>query len=399
MTTTLEPATLTATPTRFNRDPEWAARSIRTLFLLQGDRRPFSPEEVEWARTALNRGDDLGNRLARTMVDDHAFSMRDLDEALTTGETTIPSLRDLLAVVDGSATPTWVDFAAIERGAAVCRRSGELGLDVLATASLMTGFTSSATTRQLVGTGKLVDDPGARLQRTAKWWSEIIAPGAAMRPHHSGWKAAVRIRIIHGLANTMLSRQDDWDRAEWGEPINQSDQLATIGLFSTTFLLALRGLGMPLSRAEGNDVMALWRYVGWLLGVDEDVLPATEFEGRRRMVQVGQYAPAPDANTAILGAAMYEYFAELNYPRMQAFQRRFGQRYRGSLQAVFVGQSGLRELGIPAEHQWAVPVAWARYFPIQMAARLSPRVREWATRRGERRINTLISLNIPDGDK
>ncbi|WP_019203810.1 oxygenase MpaB family protein [Tsukamurella sp. 1534] len=383
------------TPRRFDRDPKWAEGSTRSLRVLQKDRRPFTADEIEWARAGVGRGDELGNRLARAMIDDRAFTMRDVDAAIAAGETEIPALRGLLDAVGPAATPGWVDHAACERGAAVCRRAGSLGLDVLATASLMTGYTTSATTRQLVATGRLVDGVDRRIHETTQWWSEIIAPGGAMRPYRSGWRAAVKVRVVHGLANTTLERRADWDRAEWGEPINQSDQLGTLGLFSTTFLLGVRALGMPVTDAEGRDVMALWRYVGWLLGIDEAVLPATEGEGRRRMVQIGQYAPGPDADSAVLGRALYGNWGRHEYPVLGDLRRRFYQRYLGSLEGVFAGPSGLRSLGLPQELPWAVPVAWVNHAPFQLAARVSPRARRWATVRGERQIAGWLERNRP----
>ncbi len=381
------------TPERFDRDPEWAAGSVRILRILQKDRRPFTPEEIAWARAAVSRGDELGNRLGRAMIDDRAFSMRDLDAALESGATTNPVLQELLDAVGPAATPDWVDFDACARGAAVCRRSGSLGLDVLATASLMTGYTTSATTRQLVATGRLVGGVDARIHETTQWWAEII--GGALRPGERAWRSAVKVRVIHGLANTTLLRRDDWDTAEWGVPINQSDQLGTLGLFSTTFLIGVRVLGMPVSAAEGRDVMALWRYVGWLLGIDEHVLPATEGEGRRAMVQIGQYTPGPDADSAVLGRALYGNWGRHAYPFAQGLRRGFYQRYLGSLEGVFAGRRGLEDLGLPAALPWAVPVAWANHVPAQVAARLSPAVRSWATVRGERQIATWLRRNRP----
>lgn len=393
MTTAQSNTPAVTTPERFDRDPAWAARTVLPLRILQRDRRPFTSDEIEWARRAVDRGDDLGNRMARAMIDEHAFSMADLDAALETGRTEVPALRELLDVV--AQTPDWVDFDACARGAAVCRRAGTLGLDVLATASLMTGYTTSATTRQLVATGRLVEGVDARIHETTQWWARIIAPGDAIRPHHTAWRAAVKVRVIHGLANTTLTRRADWDRAEWGVPINQSDQLGTLGLFSTSFLVAVRALGMPVSAAEGRDVMSLWRYVGWLLGIDDHVLPATEGEGRRRMVQVGQYSPGPDADSVVLGRALYGNWGRHNYPVLQGIRRKVHQRYLGSLETVFAGPWGTRDLGIPMDLPWAVAVTWARHAPVQFAARFSPVVRRWATDRGEQQIATWLRRNEP----
>lgn len=80
----------------------------------------------------------------------------------------------------------------------------------------------------------------------------------------------------------------------------------------------------------------------------------------------------------------------------RGLRRRFHQHYLGSLEGVFAGSRGLRDLGLPPELPWAVPVAWAGHLPFQVAARLSPVARGWVTARGERQIATWLRRNRQD---
>jgi ER-bound oxygenase mpaB/B'/Rubber oxygenase, catalytic domain len=58
-----------------------------------------------------------------------------------------------------------------------------------------------------------------------------------------------------------------------------------VGLFNSTLLLGGRVLGRWVGAEDSCAVMHLWKYVGWLLGVNEDWL----FEGARE--QVGPLFP------------------------------------------------------------------------------------------------------------
>jgi len=72
-----------------------------------------------------------------------------------------------------------------------------------------------------------------------------------------------------GENDTGSSRNSSsWDVHDNGVPINQEDAAATLLAFSANALLGVEMiLGFPLPRYEREAFLALWRYVGWLLGV------------------------------------------------------------------------------------------------------------------------------------
>lgn len=60
-----------------------------------------------------------------------------------------------------------------------------------------------------------------------------------------------------------------WDINNYGIPINQEDMAATLLAFSVNVLVGIEiVLGQPLPENEQHDYLALWRYLGWLLGID-----------------------------------------------------------------------------------------------------------------------------------
>jgi len=66
------------------------------------------------------------------------------------------------------------------------------------------------------------------------------------------------------LAN---QRPDYYNVKEWGIPVNDLDQIATIGTFCATLIwLSFPRQGIFLSQQEIVDYIALWRYIGYVLG-------------------------------------------------------------------------------------------------------------------------------------
>ncbi len=55
----------------------------------------------------------------------------------------------------------------------------------------------------------------------------------------------------------------------WGRPMNQFDLAMTNLAFSSVVLLGIRALGIFPSKQETESFLHFWRYVGWLMGIDE----------------------------------------------------------------------------------------------------------------------------------
>ncbi|PRC48843.1 DUF2236 domain-containing protein, partial [Mycobacterium sp. ITM-2017-0098] len=96
-----------------------------------------------------------------------------------------------------------------------------------------------------------------------------------------GFKLTVHVRLMHALVNHQFEKNGRWDIARWGLPINQTDQAATLGLFNGALLLGVRMLGVRVSHGESRAIMHLWKYVGWLMGVDDDWLCDNEAQQHR----------------------------------------------------------------------------------------------------------------------
>ncbi|ALE85573.1 oxygenase MpaB family protein [Pseudonocardia sp. HH130629-09] len=269
-------------PRRFHSAPERAARIARPLGLVVGVRDPDPALLAEIGRRTLTR-DETGAALARAMGrdrdDPQRVTMRALHTALAAGAAPAdapPALRDFFAAV--TPDPDWLDRDLLERGARAYRRLGRSRDDVLLSLSLIGGYRYGGPTELLVRTGGLTG-AGAmrRLGETQAWAFAVSRPGG-MEAGGEGWAATLQVRAMHALVAERFERGDRYDVDTHGLPINQSDAAATLGLFNSTAILGCRLLGRHVPRADGAAIMHLWRYVGWLIGVDDDWLFDTERE-------------------------------------------------------------------------------------------------------------------------
>jgi hypothetical protein len=99
-------------------------------------------------------------------------------------------------------------------------------------------------------------------------------------------------------------------------------------------------------------MMHLWRYIGWLMGVEEDLLSETEMQGRTSLYQnVISQAP-PDESSAALGRALMNEPLDRHYPWGGALRGRFNRARHLSMLRLFVGREGMQHLGLPPALPW-----------------------------------------------
>jgi hypothetical protein len=97
-------------------------------------------------------------------------------------------------------------------------------------------------------------------------------PAQALRPGGKAWKLALQVRTLHGKVRQSILQptgKRQWDTKKYGVPINQEDMSATLLAFSVNVIMGFEIIaGVPLPDQEQLDYLALWRYIGWLLGID-----------------------------------------------------------------------------------------------------------------------------------
>jgi hypothetical protein len=256
----------------------------------------------------LMQGDPLADDAVRALAA-HPTDVRQamVDRALDEGIDAVPdapdALRALFAQLD--RVPFWVDPERLDRGGAAFLRAGLLGGMVLGAYSLVAGYCSPAGNKPLAFSGRLSQDAPRRLAETGRFVQAVTARGG-MRRRGDGFKAMVKVRLVHASVRAMLSRSPRWNAAAWGVPINQYDMSGTTLLFSYVVLDGLDKMGFRLSDDERADFMHLWRYGGYLLGVDEELRCATEAEAKALWDLLSSTQAPPDDDSRALAHALLD---------------------------------------------------------------------------------------------
>jgi hypothetical protein len=343
-------------PARYRAAEKRGARLGRPL-RVAARIRDVDEELLERLGRGFMETDELGGRLANAMrlpaTDPQRVTMADFRSALADGIDSMPdapaALREFFDVVE--AVPDWVDWDLVEAGARVFRGLGQNSLDILLQLSLIGGYRFGGPTDLLVATGGLSGDSTMRrLGETQKWGVALSQPGG-MRRGSEGYAVAVHVRLMHALVNESFTSR--WDVERWGMPINQTDQLATLGLFNGVPLIGCRALGARVTRADSRAYMHLWKYVGWLMGVDEQWLVDSEREQHRLnyhvlLVQDDISEAGPKLANAIVDAQR-----TLHFRRFSTVRRWLARERLLSMLTALLGPGSMRDLQLPVRPPWA----------------------------------------------
>ena len=166
--------------------------------------------------------------------------------------------------------PDWLDAKAIAAGQNVM-----LGFVALSRLSLMHSLFSGGVfvraTLVTRATGRLGANPATRISETGAFIGAILQPGG-LEEGALGHETTLRVRLLHASIRAWLKRMSDFSRDFVGEPIDQTMLAMTLSLFSYLNLRSFARLGVRFSEGENEALQHLWRYVGWLLGIDEALL-------------------------------------------------------------------------------------------------------------------------------
>lgn len=172
--------------------------------------------------------------------------------------------------------PLWADPAKIALGQELFCRYGPQIVLILNCYSLPASYAARKGVQVLHRTTRLQSSAHRRVVETAHMVMDVMRPGG-LAPAGTGVRTAQKVRLMHAAVRHLLLQ--DWD-AELGVPINQEDLAGTLLTFSYVVVDGLRKLGLDLEHAEVEAYFHAWNVVGHIMGVREDLLAATEAEGR-----------------------------------------------------------------------------------------------------------------------
>ena len=307
-----------------------------------------------------------------------------VDRLLSEGIEAVPeapaALRDLHAFAH--EVPPWVDWETLERGGRLLRRAAVLGGMVLGARALVLGYASPGGNKPLVFSGRLREQAARRLNETSRFVQAVTSAGG-LRPGGDGVLITLKVRLMHAQVRRMILASGRWQAELWGAPINQHDMAATTLLFSLITLEGLRILGLHITVEEADAYMHLWRYVGHLIGVAPELLPAGEREAERLRDLIQATQAAPDDDSRYLVHALLHSGEQAGSAEQRARARRFRTFVEGVCRGL-VGDALADQLAVPRT-SWSTAVRAIRTMTtgLELARRRSASLEEHMVRLGE----------------
>ncbi|XID75071.1 oxygenase MpaB family protein [Alkanindiges sp. WGS2144] len=254
-----------------------------------------------------------------------------------------PVLVELFALIDQQ--PDWLDINQLDVARQFMQSVGLNANYILKDMALMGGYLLSGFNQALVLTGALDKNASQRLAETSKWWMDCTEKNGLAR-FNTGFKSTIHVRMIHALVRRNLQRKQDWRSEQWGLPICQIDMAATNLAFCSLFLLGLRAIGIFPAPHEASAVMHFWKYLGWLMGVDERWLVDSELDGHILLYHTMLTQSPPDWTSKALGYALSQEPLTKQYDSWQAVKRYWDYHKRLSISQYFLGRKKMQQLGV-----------------------------------------------------
>ncbi|KAH6884177.1 hypothetical protein B0T10DRAFT_493706 [Thelonectria olida] len=256
--------------------------------------RKFGNYEFEWTKLHLPREetdplryqyDELGSQVV-DKLQDIAKKQRESEGASHPRTDLYALLRDnhehdeTLAKFWGQVhtVPEWVDWEQLERGQKFFYRYAAANLMGFAFQGFMgENSAASGVVEVLVRTGGFSTRVLLRrLLETFQFVLQATKSLEAVKPGGEGHTTTVRVRLLHSsvrqrIMKLVKSRPDYFDVEKFGVPVNTLDSIHSITTFACNHMwLQLPQMGVYPDKQEIADYIALFRYLGYVLGTPDE---------------------------------------------------------------------------------------------------------------------------------
>lgn len=279
--------------------------------------------------------------------------------------------------------PEWLDWDLFDRGATVFRRYGKELYPYFGMATFA-GYRTPSVTKPLILTGAYTGNSALnRFWETCKHWTDVSEPGG-MRPGAPGFVTSLHVRLLHCMIRSRIINHREWDRAQLGVPISQFNMFTTLMAGSIISGQQLRSLGYRTSDDDIVAMLHMWRYIGFVMGVETPWYPETIEDGYRamRLIAVAQRTEDNEDSRKLCHSFMDAYKPD---PGVHGWARAKAElNYRFQLgHAHFYTPGSYVKSGFPDVGLWrfAPLVRFAPNFLRDVACERSP----WIARRVDRR--------------
>ena len=378
----------------FSESQQTAFR-LKLLQPLLGRRLAPNQREYRALISGLMTGDTVMDEFVEWMFNTNPKNGKQkFDQALHHGLHTVKDCPESLSKLFHhlEQTPAWVDAGLIDDAITFIHGTGTYANYVLRDAALMGGYLLSGFNQALVLTGALNKGAPKRVGETYKWWIDCTE-AQGMSRFGPGFKSTVHVRFIHALVRRNLTRGDKWDPDEWGAPLCQVDMAATNLAFCVVFLTGLRAFGIFATAHESKAVMHLWRYVGWLMGVDDQWLVDSERTGAVLLYHTTKTQSPPDWTSKEMGLALSLEPLSRHFKHFESVQRLYAYHKHLSINRFFLNREKMGQLGLPTKTLPWFPLITAPTNVLRYTAqRAIPILRPRLQRRGRQAQLNMLAL-------
>lgn len=204
--------------------------------------------------------------------------------------------------------PVWLDEEKLTRAADFYYQYALEIMMFLGAVSLPTCYAATPGNKVLYLSEKIRQKPGKRLLETASFVITISGRDA-FGADGPGYLAVQQVRLIHALARFHILKSGKWDPA-WGMPVNEEDMLGTNLAFSYTVLKALKDSGFPLKDEDLSAYLHLWKWVGYLMGIDDTLLTDQMEEAARFDLVIRKRNFKKNIEGEVLTRSLIEHYRE-----------------------------------------------------------------------------------------
>jgi hypothetical protein len=280
----------------------------------------------------------------------------------------LPSeLRDFLRA--HVTVPVWLNRARILNAQAWAERHLLHITAALFCASLPSAYAADRGARVLMATQRMTTDLDRRVNETARFVLTMLEP-SSFEPDGAALPAIRKVRLVHAAVRLHVR---DRPELEGEAPINQEDLLGTLLSFSVLVVKSLRRMGVDVHPTDAEDFYHLWRGVGAMLGVNEDLMPldfASACEVAERITE-RQFRPSPHGQL-LMAELLRRTEAHFDLPLLRAAP--------GMLVRHLLGDRTADLLGVPAapasdaSFARAAQASFARWSKRALWSHLAPRL-------------------------
>jgi ER-bound oxygenase mpaB/B'/Rubber oxygenase, catalytic domain len=299
---------------------------------------------------------------------------------------------------DRPALPDWADAGRLERGAEFFADFGvELGVGLFLS-SLPLAYASHDGVQVLALTSELETNTKRRVLESAQFVLDVTDE-RGLELGAQGYDSARMVRLMHAGVRHLIeddgripiTSDDVWPRwdPKWGTPINQEHLIGAMISYSSSLLQVLDKLGIDYDDEGAEDYCHLWNVVGWLLGIEPELLPLDrgQLDELEVLIRARNEAPS-EAGTMMTGALIDLVKSFIILPPFRGLAV--------TIMRYFIGDTTADLLEVP-------PANWTRHVAgglRDVARRVSIASAEnWLLRFAVRRVSKLTLKGFVDHER